>query len=183
MDRVFREIGYGVRTAEDGFSALAAFRDQVPDILISDLKMPRMSGFELLSVVSRRFPDVRCIAMSGEYSGSAVPRGVSADAFYEKGTGMPALLRAVEAAREQRYARIPRRRPIWIQRTGQNVLSEESMMMACPECFRVFPQAISGTACTILDTNCIFCGGVILYAVVEPAAPAGAYPDLRANVV
>ena len=53
--------------AEDGFSALAEIRKEVPDILLSDLNMPRMSGFELLSVVRRRFPSIRTIAMSGAF--------------------------------------------------------------------------------------------------------------------
>jgi len=168
LDRVFTDIGYSVMTAEDGLSALAVIREQVPDILLSDLNMPRMSGFELLSVVSRRFPDIPAIAMSGAFSGNTFPPGVSADAFYEKGSGMEALLKAIEAARVHKGAPNPRPRPIWIQKSGQNALNEEFVMMACPECFRTFPQAITGTASMILDTSCIYCGGLILYAVVEP---------------
>ena len=55
LSAALEEFGYEVRTAEDGFSALAEIRLEVPDLLISDLHMPRMSGFELLSVVRRRF--------------------------------------------------------------------------------------------------------------------------------
>lgn len=172
LDQVFTAIGYRVKTAEDGLSALAAIREQVPDILLSDLNMPGMSGFELLSVVGRRFPDVRAIAMSGTFTGNSVPPGVSADAFYQKGSGMTALLRAVEAPRVRKYASGDRRpEPIWIQKSGQNALTEESVTMACPECFRTFPQAIGGTPSMILDTSCIYCGGLILYAVVEPMSP------------
>ena len=62
---VFHQLGYDVRSAEDGFSALSEMRKEIPDILLSDLNMPGMSGFELLSVVRRRFPAVPVIAMSG----------------------------------------------------------------------------------------------------------------------
>jgi len=82
---IFKGSGYAVRTASDGFAALASMREQVPDILISDLNMPRMSGFELLSIVRRRFPSIAVIAMSGTYLGFAIPRGIAADAFYAKG--------------------------------------------------------------------------------------------------
>lgn len=53
---VFSEHGYEVRTAADGFEALVELRRSMPDVIISDLRMPNMSGFELLSVVRRRFP-------------------------------------------------------------------------------------------------------------------------------
>src|SRR5580704_17236933 len=86
LSEIFKDYGYTVRTAADGFDALATIRDRAPDILISDLNMPRMSGFELLSIVRRRFPSIAVIAMSGAYSGMAVPKGIAADAFYAKGS-------------------------------------------------------------------------------------------------
>jgi len=43
-----------------------------------------MSGFELLSVVRRRFPAIQLIAMSGAFSGDGIPPGVAADAFMKK---------------------------------------------------------------------------------------------------
>jgi len=41
--------GYEVRVAKDGFAALAQMHWALPDLIISDLKMPNMSGFEFLS--------------------------------------------------------------------------------------------------------------------------------------
>ena len=66
---VLRNKGYEVRAAEDGFAALAELRRSVPDVIISDLGMPNMSGFELLSIVRRRFPHVPVIAISGKFEG------------------------------------------------------------------------------------------------------------------
>ena len=92
LSLLFANIGYSVRLAEDGFSALSQIRQEPPEVLLSDLNMPGMCGFELLSVVRRQFPAIHRIAMSGAYSGSEVPVGVDADAFYEKGSNMGALL-------------------------------------------------------------------------------------------
>jgi hypothetical protein len=55
--------------------------------------MPEMSGFELLSIVRRQFPTISLVAMSGAFSGTQIPCGVTADAFYEKGNGVAVLLR------------------------------------------------------------------------------------------
>ena len=87
LSEVLIEIGFSVRSARDGFSALAEVRKEIPDILLSDLNMPGMSGFELLFVVKRRFSSIRVIAMSATSSGDEVPSGVAADAFYQKGSG------------------------------------------------------------------------------------------------
>ena len=56
--------GYEVRTAGDGFEALVELRRALPDVIISDLTMPNMSGFELLSIVRRRFPQIPIIVIS-----------------------------------------------------------------------------------------------------------------------
>jgi len=97
MSALLAEIGYGVRCAEDGFSALAELRKEIPDIILSDLHMPGMTGFELLSVVRRCYPEIHTIAMSGSFSGDEVPSGVAADTFYQKGSSMGCLLRILEA--------------------------------------------------------------------------------------
>jgi DNA-binding NtrC family response regulator len=97
LSHVLAEMGYRVRTAEDGFSALAELREEIPDILLSDLNMPGMSGFELLLEVRRLFPSIQTIAMSGAFSGDEVPSGVAADAFYQKGCGVASLLKIVES--------------------------------------------------------------------------------------
>jgi hypothetical protein len=47
--------------------------------------MPNMSGFEFLSIVRKRFPNIPTIAISGAFSGRVVPESVLADAFFEKG--------------------------------------------------------------------------------------------------
>jgi len=93
---ILKALGHRVRCASDGFAALIEISQEVPDILLSDLNMPGMSGFELLSVVRSRFPTIRVIAMSGAFSGSQIPSGVTADAFFEKGNGVAVLLKAME---------------------------------------------------------------------------------------
>ena len=96
LAKILVVLGYHVRSAPDGLAALIEMEDGLPDILISDLNMPRMSGFELLDVVRSRFPGVRVIAMSGAFGGDQIPVGVTADEFYQKGLGVAALLKKLE---------------------------------------------------------------------------------------
>jgi len=88
--------GYDVAVAEDGFAALSQLRKTLPHVVVSDLEMPRMSGFELLSVVRRRFPQILTVAMSGAYSEDGLPAGIAADGFYAKGGQPKNLLRKIE---------------------------------------------------------------------------------------
>ncbi|MGA7242861.1 MAG: response regulator [Terracidiphilus sp.] len=106
MSLVLEELGYSVRSAEDGHSALREIRRQNPDILLSDLVMPGMSGFELLMNVRRLFPAIQVIAASGSFSGNEVPDGVLADAFYPKGSSVSTLLHILRSL-PQMHRRAP----------------------------------------------------------------------------
>jgi CheY-like chemotaxis protein len=172
MSQIFTQLGHRVRAAEDGFAALSEIREECPDLLLSDLNMPGMSGFELLSVVRRRFPRIRVIAMSGAFSGDAVQPGVAADAFYEKATTMHTLLRTVNDITAPDLVNILGSRtvsPIWIQRYGDGPGEDASVTVSCPECLRTFAQTLKRASgmVHIYSTDCIHCGSPIYYAIVQ----------------
>lgn len=175
LSYILSEIGYYVHTAEDGFSALVEMRKEVPDILLSDLNMPGMSGFELLLVVRRRFPAIQTIAMSGAFTGDEVPSGVAADAFYQKGSSVGSLLRIMEVLPwpDRMLPNQPSAMaPIWIQRNGRDNSGEPYVAISCPECLRTFPQACGGSNSLVREANCIYCHSLIHYAVLQPTERA-----------
>jgi response regulator RpfG family c-di-GMP phosphodiesterase len=57
--------GYVVRTAEDGSSALTELGRSHYDLVISDLKMPRMGGMELLEAITKVAPHALTVIMTG----------------------------------------------------------------------------------------------------------------------
>src|SRR5258708_24819351 len=57
--------GYIVRTAEDGSAALAELNNAHYDLVISDLKMPRMGGIELLDAIGTTAPNALMVIMTG----------------------------------------------------------------------------------------------------------------------
>ena len=86
--------GYEVLTAQDGLDALSRLVEPLPHVIISDLNMPRMSGFEFLAIVRQKFPHLPVIVISGEFEGTALPTGVLADAYLPKGDFTSGQLRA-----------------------------------------------------------------------------------------
>ena len=97
LSQHFSELGCCVRSAEDGPSALSEIEKEPPDILLSDLQMPGIPVTQVLVNVRQNFPSIRVVAMSDAHSGSRVPPGVAADAFYEKGSSLHLLTQAVDA--------------------------------------------------------------------------------------
>ena len=87
--------GYDVATAVDAVAAVVQPSNTIPDLLVTDLKMPLMSGVELISHVPWCHPSVLVIAMSSEYRGDAVPAGIIADRFYPKGQHLDHLLTTI----------------------------------------------------------------------------------------
>lgn len=64
LEKILTRDGYTLLNAEDGEQALEVLRSQKVDILISDIKMPRLDGFGLLKVVKTEFPDLGVIMMT-----------------------------------------------------------------------------------------------------------------------
>ena len=67
----FLRLDFDVIEAGDGIAALELIAERSPDVVVTDLALPRMDGFELIERIRRddRLRDVPVIALSG-YSGS-----------------------------------------------------------------------------------------------------------------
>jgi CheY-like chemotaxis protein len=178
LSEIFIEQGYQCRTASDGFEALTAMRDRVPDILISDLNMPRMSGFELLSVVRRRFPTIAVIAMSGEHSAGTTSPGIAADRFYAKGsssvTGLLEILRTIgdqELSQSRRSTA-----PIWTPELPIHQADFSSVAIPCPECLRVFALPLKDGTVVTEEGRCPHCSYSVQLAIVRESGKMDTTP-------
>ena len=56
MQRALRRAGYDVETARNGLEALEAIEQRPPDVLVTDIEMPRMDGRELCQTIAQRYP-------------------------------------------------------------------------------------------------------------------------------
>jgi len=172
MATLLNAAGYDVSTAENGFDALLQLRRLTPDLIISDLNMPQMSGFEFLSVVRRRFPEIPVVAVSGAYeSGDCVPGGVIADAFYSKGRHHPEELLSTVAelirtsvARAMNHHR--QSAPVWRPRNGKDSKGVPYIVLTCTDCLRSFPLSVlREDVQEIQQTPCLFCTNPVRYII------------------
>ncbi len=95
-----------VGSSGDGALAIREILDKKPDVVFADIKVPEVSGLEVLYVIRRRLPETKVIVFTGSISADnikiAYEGGV--DAFVEKGGGLEEFGRAIEAVRSgKRY--------------------------------------------------------------------------------
>ncbi len=64
---MLQELGYEVRQADSGASALAMLEENGFDVMVTDIRMPGMSGLELSDLAADRHGNLRIILMSGYY--------------------------------------------------------------------------------------------------------------------
>lgn len=74
------EAGYEVSVAENGAAALECVRRSQPDILLTDLYMPEMTGLELIKAVRGEFPEVPVVMMTGDGTEEIAAQALSAGA-------------------------------------------------------------------------------------------------------
>ena len=154
---------YEVHGAEDGFHGLAALKRSLPDLIISDLRMPNMNGFEFLSVVRRRFPTIPVIVISGEFSGYSVPESLLADAFFPKGAFKHELL--VEKICELVHE-VPTRpkvgksakAAVWVKN------DKGTIAVTCSECLRTFP--VQDFSRGNNQAKCDFCSSMVHFELI-----------------
>jgi CheY-like chemotaxis protein len=160
--------GYEVLTARDGFEALKVLRGAQPDLLITELDLQHMSGFELLSVIRTRFPGIAVIVLSSEYTPTSMPPEAICDAFIAKS---PNLAFELAAEADRLVSESPLRgsrpkatvAPVWIPRTTTGYI-----ILTCPECLRSFSaeQPVMTTA----KESCVFCAADVPFQLSPIAA-------------
>ena len=65
-ERVLQTAGYQIMTATSGDAALELCTQQgLPDLLVTDMKMPRMEGDELASKLRQQDPDLKVLYLTG----------------------------------------------------------------------------------------------------------------------
>jgi CheY-like chemotaxis protein len=103
---VLEELGHRIATASNGIDALEQFRNRRFDLVVTDYKMPRMDGMELIEELRRLAPDLPVILISGFVDSLGLnEESTGADVVIQKSANeVSHLVRAV--------ARLLRKKPV-----------------------------------------------------------------------
>lgn len=101
--------GFETQVANDGMSALTALRSYAPDIMIIDINMPLMDGFELVERLRKNGNDVPVLMLSARADRVDITRGltIGADDYVVKPFSVRELAARVRAISRRRVVEAP----------------------------------------------------------------------------
>ena len=90
--------GYDVDTASDGDEAISKVQNKKFDLLLLDIKMPKVDGFEVLRFVKKSFPSVKVIMLTGfaDLKNAIESKKLGAEDFVSKPYDLVDLLTTIE---------------------------------------------------------------------------------------
>ena len=99
--RIFTSSGHRVLQADDGQVALEQVAQVCPDVLLLDIRMPRLGGLEVLQEIRTRGLPIAVVVMSAEAGGvqgrsMTAAKALGADALLAKPFGLDEILGVLE---------------------------------------------------------------------------------------
>lgn len=97
VDRVLRSAGYQTVVASDGTEAIDVVLKSAPDILVTDMMMPKMAGDELARRLRQHQPSIKVLYLTG-FADSLFKEKLTlweGEAYLDKPCSVKGLLQAV----------------------------------------------------------------------------------------
>jgi two-component system response regulator HydG len=179
LEKLLKQEGYVVDTAGDGVEALEKFRECAADVVVTDLKMPKMDGVELLKKLREQdheVPVVVCTAF-GDVGTAVQAMRAGAEDYLTKPIDFDALTLAVERALERRELRVEAenlRRQIR-ERDGEGLQGLVGASPAMQKVYRLARQVANARA-TVLITGESGTGKGELARAIHALGPRAKHP-------
>ncbi|MCY1009258.1 sigma-54 dependent transcriptional regulator [Nannocystis pusilla] len=156
LQKLLRHEGYEVRIDADGAAALRTAGEFVPDVVVTDLRMPGMDGMELLKRLREQDRDIPVIVATafGDISSAVAAMRVGADDYITKPIDIDGLVLSIERAMERRSLRIEAEnlRRQARDRDGSGLQGLLGTSPAMQSVYRMAKQ-VSGSRATVLLTG------------------------------
>lgn len=96
--------GFQVSEASDGLEAIRKVRDEMPALVVLDVEMPHLDGFETLAEIRRTFPvPVIMLTVRGEEEERIKGLDLGADDYVTKPFSVKVLMQRIRALLSRRY--------------------------------------------------------------------------------
>ncbi len=110
LQRLLQDSGYTVVVAADGREGAKCLKVHRIDLVLLDLNLPQLSGFDILDITVARYPGLRIVILTG-MAGQCVPGSlIGADILLEKPPDADLVLKTIQwlllEPAEQRVRRI-----------------------------------------------------------------------------
>lgn len=147
--RVLRRYGYDAVGVENGARALEHVREHPVDLVLSDIKMPDVTGLQVLQQVKELFPDLPVVLITGYGSLETAMHAVrlGASGFVLKPFHADDLRHAVEEAlAKNRLWRenIRLKALLPLVRAGETLMNETQVSEVADEAVRILQEALHG---------------------------------------
>ncbi len=171
--------GYSTARAADGQEALALVRALDPDVVITDLRMPRLDGSELLRALRRDFPEIPVIVLTAHGTIDLAVQAVrdGAHDFLTKPFDKDRVLQAVAAALQQARCN---REDVQGPFSGRRDLGMAGGSAAM-ERVRSLIRRVAPTDATVLVTGETGTGKELVAEALHGLSPRSAGPLVRLN--
>jgi DNA-binding NtrC family response regulator len=153
LRQYFTRLGWDVSSAPDGRTGVELYERDAPDVVVTDLEMPGLSGLQVVDVLRSRDPEAVVLVLTGR---GDIPTAVEAlklgaETFLTKPVDLEHLGIAVERAREK--ARLRRRVMFDASRDASPALAALAALSSAPAMRRLggqLPLLAAGTAPVLL---------------------------------
>ncbi len=174
--------GYEVMTAPSGARALALVEEDEPDLVITDMRMPRMSGVQLIQELKERLPDLPVIVMTafGTVENAVEAMKAGAIDYITKPFENQELLMTVERALKMR--RLMTQNRLLREELGKGRGFEEIVgdSKAMREVFELVDK-VAATRATVLLTGESGTGKELIARAIHNRSPRANEPFVAVN--
>ncbi|MBK6528910.1 MAG: sigma-54-dependent Fis family transcriptional regulator [Deltaproteobacteria bacterium] len=156
LEKLLRLEGYAVDAAADGLAALERAAEQPPDVVVTDLKMPRMDGMALMERLRTQWPGLPVIVVTafGDVGSAVAAMRQGAEHYLVKPVDFDELQVAIDRAIENRDVRAEADQ-LRRQLRERDARGLEGMVGASPAMQKVYKVAaqIAPARATVLITG------------------------------
>ncbi len=182
LRRALEFEGHAVMTAADGREALSVLANEEIDLVIADLRMPRLSGDQLLKQVAERHPTVRVIILTGHATVEVAVQAMRDGAydFLEKPVNLERLGLLVERALAERKLTLSNRelrRELERQQASRGLLGNTAAM------HRVFEmvEQVAPSRASVLITGESGAGKEVVAEAIHRLSPRAEQPLIKVH--